>query len=315
MTGEYSTGHSSSGARPFVSVIIPVYNDEERLATVLQALDRQTYPTERYEVIVVDNASEKSPEATTAGHARVQLVAEARPGSYAARNRGLEIAQGEVLAFTDADCLVPEGWIEAGVSALSAIGKPALIAGDIRLRFERPGRPNAAEVYDQVKGFNAESGAELGFAYTGNAFTVREVFDQVGGFNADLMSRGDFEWGQRVSQAEFPVVYSGEAFIEHPSRAELSEILMKERRLQGGRLKMMEERTWNQGKLDAGGAIKLPWWSKILPPVREIGKHIGDARLTNSWQRVRFAYVTTLVHYTRGFERVRLLLGGRAVRR
>ena len=52
---------------PFVSVIIPVYNDPERLKTCLQALEEQTYPKSAYEVIVVDNGSDESIEPLVAG--------------------------------------------------------------------------------------------------------------------------------------------------------------------------------------------------------------------------------------------------------
>lgn len=90
---------------PFVSVVIPVFNDAERLEMCLRALEDQTYPADRYEVILVDNGSDASMEGLAAGFAGTRVAYEDRPGSYAARNKGVSLARGEVVAFTDSDCV------------------------------------------------------------------------------------------------------------------------------------------------------------------------------------------------------------------
>src|ERR1044072_31217 len=110
-------------SRPtFVSVIVPVWNDAARLDACLRALDMQTYPCELYEIVVVDNDSDEAVGPVVESHGRARLVHEARPGSYAARNTGLAHARGEILAFTDADCLPVEDWIERGVERLKQSG-------------------------------------------------------------------------------------------------------------------------------------------------------------------------------------------------
>jgi len=102
----------SKTSTPFVSVIIPVYNDPERLKTCLQALEEQTYPQSSYEVIVVDNGSDESIEPIVTEFNQAKAGYEPHPGSYAARNKGLSLARGEVIAFTDADCIPALDWIE-----------------------------------------------------------------------------------------------------------------------------------------------------------------------------------------------------------
>ena len=99
-------------AIPFVSVVIPVYNDSVRLKTCLQALEAQTYPKEVYEVIVVDNGSDESIEPVVAEFPQARASYETHPGSYAARNKGVSISRGEVLAFTDLDDILAPDWIE-----------------------------------------------------------------------------------------------------------------------------------------------------------------------------------------------------------
>jgi glycosyltransferase involved in cell wall biosynthesis len=87
-----------SRSSPFVSVIIPVFNDAEHLRLCLRALAQQTYPSSCYEVIVVDNGSDdlEAIQAVVAGFGQAIAVLEPTPGSYAARNRGIALAQGEI---------------------------------------------------------------------------------------------------------------------------------------------------------------------------------------------------------------------------
>jgi len=103
---------------PFVSGIVPVYNDTSRLVLCLDALEHQSCPTERFEVVVVDNGPRPSLEPPIADFRQSRVGHEPRPGSYAARNRGTRSARGRILAFTDADCIPARNWIHTGVGAL-----------------------------------------------------------------------------------------------------------------------------------------------------------------------------------------------------
>ncbi len=81
----------------------------------------QTYPRDGFEIIVADNASpegEAAIAALIAGRAELTIVAER--GAGAARNGGAAKARGEILAFTDCDCVPEPRWLEAGVAALPA---------------------------------------------------------------------------------------------------------------------------------------------------------------------------------------------------
>jgi len=102
-------------ARPTVSIIIPTYRDWDRLRVCLDALAVQTYPRDRIEVIVVNNDPANAP-GTLAFPGTLRLVDEETPGSYAARNAGLRVAGGDVLLFTDADCVPEPRWVEEAVA-------------------------------------------------------------------------------------------------------------------------------------------------------------------------------------------------------
>ncbi len=103
-----TAGGPSGGVR--VSVVVPAYNEERYLGRCLAALARQTYPADRFEVIVVDNGSTDA-TAELARRYGVRVIAEPRKGVAYARQTGFEAARGEVIASTDADTVVPPFWV------------------------------------------------------------------------------------------------------------------------------------------------------------------------------------------------------------
>jgi cellulose synthase/poly-beta-1,6-N-acetylglucosamine synthase-like glycosyltransferase len=117
---------------------------------------------------------------------------EPTPGPYAARNRGLELAKGYVIGFTDADCIPNPDWIEKGVRLLHAQPKVGLVGGKVEFFFRNSQKPSAAELFDSIRNLQQERSVRFSrFAVTANLFTFREVFDRVGGFDASLMSQAD----------------------------------------------------------------------------------------------------------------------------
>jgi glycosyltransferase involved in cell wall biosynthesis len=140
---------------PFVSVIIPVFNDVEALKKCLNALDRQTYPKDRYEVIVVDNGSEPPVDPSITNIcANLQLICHPLGGSYAARNAGIKHANADVFGFIDSDCLPCSEWLEEGVKALAGQGWDVVIGGDVRISYGDPEKPTYPELYEAVFAFN-----------------------------------------------------------------------------------------------------------------------------------------------------------------
>jgi glycosyltransferase involved in cell wall biosynthesis len=111
---------------PFVSVIVPVLNGESCISDCLRSLLQLEYPRERLEIIVVDNGSTDG-TLELVRRFPVRLIHEYKPGSYAARNAGVRLAKGEILAFTDADCIVESNWIQEIVIILEHTGAQAVI--------------------------------------------------------------------------------------------------------------------------------------------------------------------------------------------
>lgn len=222
-------------SHPFVTVIIPVFNDADRLARCLESLENQTWPQDRFEVMVVDNGSEHDPADLADRFPRVRWEHEARPGSYAARNRGVEAARGEILAFTDSDTVPARDWIAGGVATLMENTDAGLVGGRIDLFFRNSDRLTPAEVFERQNAFRQENKIrEHRFAVTANLFTRKEIMDRVGPFDAGLKSGGDVEWGNRVHRAGYPLVYAPAARVWHPARRTFRELYRKTVRVAGG---------------------------------------------------------------------------------
>lgn len=219
----------------FVSVIIPVYNDSLRLKTCLQSLDKQTYPRDLYEVIVVDNGSDESIEPLVAEFRWARASFEVCRSSYAARNKGISLAQGEVLAFTDSDCIPAPNWIERGIANLLNTPEHEIIGGKVEFFFQDPEHPSAVELYDSMMNFDMKMYIEkTNFTGAGNLFTLKRIFEHVGSFDSSLKSGGDTEWGRRAASFGYKLYYAEDVLVAHPARSSLTALLAKERRTAKG---------------------------------------------------------------------------------
>ncbi len=96
--------------KPFISVVIPAYNEEKYLPGCLDTLNKQTYPRESFEIIVVDNNS-KDKTAQIAKDKGAKVYQETEQGYIFALNRGLQEAKGEIIAVTDCDTEVTPAWL------------------------------------------------------------------------------------------------------------------------------------------------------------------------------------------------------------
>jgi glycosyltransferase involved in cell wall biosynthesis len=256
----------------FVSAIVPVYNDASGIRLSLERLLSQSYAREAYEIIVVDNGSTDDTievvrrlEASNRGMVKLVVEDQVR-GSYAARNRGIRAARGEILAFTDADCVPAQDWMEAGVKALQASGAAS---GGGRVEFTyKADRPNVFEYFDSARKLDQKAYVEkAGFAVTANLFARRVLFDRHGFFRPNLVSGGDYEFGRRVTGQGEKLVYIHDAMVQHPARSTFGEIYRKSRRVALGqkqlaRLGLLDQslslrqllpaRSWNTGHEWAG---------------------------------------------------------------
>lgn len=177
-------------ADPSISVVIPVYNGEKYLRECLQSVLEQT--PRPAEIIVVDDGSTDN----TAGIARtwgapVKLLSQEQSGPAAARNRGVEAASGEYLAFIDADDLWAPGKLALQVACLKADPAPDLVFGMIR-HFYSP------ETDEEFRGRYACPQELQPGIHPGAMLLKKETFLRVGGFDATLKMGEFIEWRARA---------------------------------------------------------------------------------------------------------------------
>ena len=205
--------------QPTASVIVPVRNGERTIDDCIRSLLELRYPADRLELRVVDNGSRDGTAEILQGYGdRIALLHERRRGPAAARNAGLRGARGEVVAFTDADCVVDPDWLSFLVGPLR---DPSLgiVGGTILARppandIERFGEAihdhrMAIEMYRPP------------YAITMSWASRREVLHELGGFDERFRRGEDCDLSYRLTQAGYAMAFVPEAVVQHRNESTL----------------------------------------------------------------------------------------------
>ncbi len=228
-----------------VDVIVPVRDGGERFRSCLRAIRAQTGVTTR--IIVVDNGSTDGSLAVAEELADLVLV-EPRPGSYAARNRGIGATTAEVVAFTDADCIPEPTWLSTALAVLDGGGD--LCAGAI---VHEPATTWVGRFDERCYLDQQSYVARWRFGATANLVVRRAVLTSLGGFLDELVSGGDVEFGRRATSAGFRLEFASDSVVHHEARATLAGVTRK---------------AWRHGRGHAQLARRqadAPWpWSRRL---------------------------------------------------
>ncbi|MBN1632543.1 MAG: glycosyltransferase [Ignavibacteria bacterium] len=178
---------------PTVSVIVAARNEEENIAGCLESLKNLSYPTELLEVIIVnDSSSDKTKEFVLENireHKNFTLtdssenISKIFPGKANAVDCGIKISRGEIIMTTDADCRIPENWIQETVKYYDE--KIGMVCGFTRIS-EDNGFSAKVQAFDWLYLLSIAIGSS-GFNRTlsciGNNLSFRKkVYDEIGGY-------------------------------------------------------------------------------------------------------------------------------------
>lgn len=203
---------------PGVSVIVAARDAAATLPRCLDALNALDYP--EFEVLVVDDGS-RDETAAIAKRFDVRVLAAPRPGPSAARNHGVRQATHEIVAFTDADCVVPTHWLRSLVDGLRT-SRAAGVGGPQRNVF--PKGPRSARDLDlffslaAVVSDYARSEADsrpVDHNASCNVAYIKHTLDEVGGLAEDLFPGEDVDLDFRLHQLGYRCHYVPDAVVEH----------------------------------------------------------------------------------------------------
>ncbi|NUN65845.1 glycosyltransferase [Pseudanabaena biceps] len=215
-----------------ISIITPIYNCSYNISKLVLALQHQgiDFTTE---ILIVDNNSTDNSFGIAQSFSHIPNIKiinqEKIQGAAATRNKGIEIAAGDIIAFIDGDCMPEKDWLSQGIKAIQETGADR-IGGKIGVR---PLLPDSSiyALIDALFCFDQESAVKyVNACMTGNLFVKRSVFKQIGLFNQDFAEMEDMEFGIRAAKEGISVAYADKAIVWHPPRQTFQEMWHKSAR-------------------------------------------------------------------------------------
>lgn len=197
-----------------ISVIVPAYNAAETLGACLKALESQTKGRDQYEIIVVDDGS-MDHTAEIAERHDVRVIRQSNAGPAAARNRGAQVAQGELLLFTDSDCAPAADWIERMVEPFT---DPDVVGAKGTYRTHQEGLvARFVQLEYEGKYQRMTSREQIDFVDTYSAAYRRDLFLENGGFDVSFSTASveDQELSFRLARKGYRLVFVPDAVVYH----------------------------------------------------------------------------------------------------
>ena len=212
---------------PFVSVVVPAYNERDHIADCIEALLVQDYPKDRLEIIIVDNNSTDGMDEVIKRYPVTLLYERDMQTPAATRNTGIRQAYGEIVALIDGDCKPRADWVRRIAEPFS---DPNVVgaAGHVQL----VGRQTALETFQTMTmaiGQSCRNG--LWYVITGNCAYRRDVVMRAGLFQANLYTAEDIELGLRLQLQNYGAIVGVEdAVVEHPCQSDMRGLCNQSRR-------------------------------------------------------------------------------------
>ena len=293
-------GSEKTPYRPYVSVIVPAWNEENGIITTVEALLKSTY--KNMEIIVVDNAStdntKKNIIALTISHYKKSLGCsvftkditlrysyEAKQGKGNALNNGISLASGEIIISIDADCYVPPDTVGNFVKYFS---NPTIMAavGNVRI-----GNTDTIVGVVQYLEFlfsfyfkKAESLVNTIYIIGGAAGAFRrEVFDKIGQYSTTNITE-DIELSVRIQAHGMRIAYAPDALVYTEGAVTLEGLIKQRLRWKRGRFETFMEHRYLFCSLKKEHNKLLSWF--ILPLAL-----IGELQLSLELIFLSFLYV------------------------
>lgn len=290
---------------PYVSIIVPFYGkSNSQLLKCIDALCSQSYSSEKFEIIIVDNNVRQIFFCKTSPHQALRVHHESKPGSYSARNKGISVAKGLIYAFTDSDCIPAKNWLETSIKELESINYANPIGGAINFFYKKEGKPNLFEQIDSTIHLRQEEYiTKMNYAATANFILHSNFIKRVGEFDPEYYAGGDREWGERLINSGKKILYCPEAIVFHPARSTFSELLEKNSRAVGGEMTRLRK---SKQKRQIFTQQIITYFNRKELIVKS--KYIKKKKLNKA------KIILFFIYFVRYLESIRLYFGGRCKR-
>ncbi len=230
---------------PFVSVVIPVRNEEYYMAQCIDSLSRLDYPAASYEVIFADGQStDRTVEIARGKGARVVDNPGIRISS--GRNEGFYASRGDIVVFTDADCIFENDWLLKATDHFRRRPEVAGLSGPTRVPSDQNAFGKAVGVVFRIATMTSasvhydacSSSFEVDDLPGCNAFYRREALNAIMPTNAALFSNEDVEMNASLRRLGYRLLMTPDVVINHYKRASFHAFRRQMRTFAIGRLQL-----------------------------------------------------------------------------
>ena len=210
-----------------VSIIIPAYNAERTIKQCLESIMSQDY-TGDYEVIVVDDGSTDSTPHIVSGFSTVKLFRQKNAGPASARNKGASEAKGEIILFTDSDCVPEPSWVSEMLKSFSKNHEVVGVKGSYKTRQKEIIARLVQLEYENKYNYMLKANY-IDFIDTYSAGFKKTVFNEMNGFNTEfpVACAEDIELSYRLSSKGYKMVFNPNTVVYHTHPSRLPDYLKK----------------------------------------------------------------------------------------
>jgi len=214
-----------------ISFVVISHNEEKNIRDCMNSLIELDYPKDLYEIIVIDSSTDRTKEIVRE-YRTVKLINSDIKFFPVVRNIGLKTANYDLIAFIDADCVVPPDWIQKilpnfkdnKIAGVGGNAYPPLNSKFLGKCIAAIGKPAGGAI-----GFDSElgdCGNEAHFLGTGHSMFRKNILVEVGGFDEKLKHGDeDNELCERILDAGYILKYEPSSFLYHKPRETLKEFI------------------------------------------------------------------------------------------
>jgi len=276
----------------YVSVVIPTYNRNEQLNKCLESFSKQTLPKNSFEVIVVnDGILNKKLEinADLIDSVNLRVYYKEHSGPASARNYGVKLAKGELIAFTDDDCIAKDNWIES-IADKYEKDKNCVIGGRTLNSIKNNIYSETSQIINDIvyNHFNQDKD-NASFVASNNFALSKELFHKLDGFDISYKtsSSEDRDFCNRLINMGYKIKFETDAIVYHANELNFKSFFLQHFNYgRGAYLFQTKQKQRRSGSLFKDMSFHLNFGNYIYYPFTRVGysKFLPLAFLLLTWQ-------------------------------